>query len=277
MPWFFFKAGMLFKKESVGKVVKKSFRRLILPFIVFTIIGETIKLAINLYLIDESAFYIIKRNILFAGIAIIKFGSSMGNLALWFLPTLFSVRVIYNLLKRTKIYFLIPLLCSIAPLMFFLDLKSPYYLANISSGLFFYAMGDLCRNFKYKNVIICLFLWTAWIILTIFIPTVVDMRANSLAIGYYYLWYPSSLIGIFALNTLCSIRFFQISFFRYMGQHSMGYYCIHLIILTSLELLLPPTMNDGYSYIIIAVILMTLILPLAITCIKRSRFRFLVD
>ena len=39
MAWFFFKSGMFHKGCSTNEMLKKGFHKLILPFIVFTIIG----------------------------------------------------------------------------------------------------------------------------------------------------------------------------------------------------------------------------------------------
>ncbi len=277
MPWFFFKAGMFFKKEPLGKVIKKSYQRLIIPFIVFTIVGELLKLAINIYTVDESILDIIKHNTLSACVDLIKFGCSIGNITLWFLLSLFCVRVIYNFLSNSRLYPLLLVLCAIAPAMHYLEIKWPYYLANISAGLFFYAMGDKCRNFRINSLVLCLLLCAAWIALSIYMPTVVDMRLNYLWRGYYFLWYPTSLIGIFTLNSLSFRGFFNFPLFQYLGQHSMGYYCVHFMILTSMEMLLPPSLRYGYPYVIIAVLMMIFVLPLILWGIRRSRYGFLID
>lgn len=40
MPWFFFKAGIFYKKTPVKKVLSTGFRRLIVPFIALSLIGH---------------------------------------------------------------------------------------------------------------------------------------------------------------------------------------------------------------------------------------------
>lgn len=40
MPWFFFKAGMFWKMDSIKNVVVKGYCRLLKPFIIFSIIGH---------------------------------------------------------------------------------------------------------------------------------------------------------------------------------------------------------------------------------------------
>lgn len=92
MPWFFFKGGMFYKPKSFHEEIKSGYKRLIVPFIWFSIIG-TIILWIKLLILNGSLtlkemFYPIK-------VLLIQ-GSVPGNLALWFLPSLFVVRLISN-------------------------------------------------------------------------------------------------------------------------------------------------------------------------------------
>lgn len=275
MPWFFFKAGMFFKKESVSKVVKKSFKRLLIPFIVFTIIGELTKLAVDIYTIDKSILTIVKFNTWSAFKYLILYGSSLGNLALWFLFSLFCVRIIYACLRPSRLYPLLLILFAIAPAMHYMGIQHPYYLATISSGLFFYAMGDICRNIKIQNTALCALLCIMWIGITFFMPTLVDMRANFSIMGCYYLWYPTSLIGILAINSFFSKWSFSFPILQYLGQNSMGYYCVHLMILARMEALLKPYLSP-YAFLIIAILAMVTILPLVVVIIRRSRYSFLV-
>lgn len=93
MPWFFFKAGVFFKQRPIKYELNKNFRRLIIPFIVFSIIGTIllwIKQCIRGELSLGSFFSPIK--------GIIIQGATPGNLALWFLLSLYIVRLLFLLI-----------------------------------------------------------------------------------------------------------------------------------------------------------------------------------
>lgn len=94
MPWFFFKAGMFFKRRPLAEEFHKSFNRLLIPYIYFTILGTFI-LWIKLIANHELTF----RSILSPAASILKSGSAPGNLALWFLLSLFCVRIIFCLIN----------------------------------------------------------------------------------------------------------------------------------------------------------------------------------
>lgn len=47
MPWFFFKAGMFFRPMKTLDLLKKDFRRLVIPFCVFTFVGIIVGLAFS--------------------------------------------------------------------------------------------------------------------------------------------------------------------------------------------------------------------------------------
>lgn len=85
MSWFFFKAGLFFKKEATLKdVIYKSARRLMLPFVVFSVIGQVV-CAIGLLLSNN----LHKNFVINSFIDIVTTGSVFGKGPLWFLLTLF--------------------------------------------------------------------------------------------------------------------------------------------------------------------------------------------
>ena len=92
MPWFFFKGGMFHRLKPTTEIIMSSYKRLIIPFIWFSVIGTVI---LWLLMILEGTFtfkYIVKT---IAGF--LAYGSFYGNLPLWFLLSLFAVRVLFNL------------------------------------------------------------------------------------------------------------------------------------------------------------------------------------
>jgi fucose 4-O-acetylase-like acetyltransferase len=92
MTWFFFKNGLFYRVRSFKEEVYQSFKRLIVPFIIFSILG-TIILWIK-YLIEGNLTI---HSMISSVSSILVVGAPKGNLPLWFLLSLFSVRVIYSL------------------------------------------------------------------------------------------------------------------------------------------------------------------------------------
>lgn len=91
MPWFFFKAGMFFKSRPMKEEIQKSFRRLMIPYIDFSIIG-TVLLWGKLLVSNEFSY----RSILSSIKSLLVAGAVPGNLALWFLLSLFIVRILFS-------------------------------------------------------------------------------------------------------------------------------------------------------------------------------------
>lgn len=100
MAWFFFKSGMFHKTGMPIKacVIKYS-KKLLTPWIVYGIVGECV-CWINLFLNNKLT---LKRMIISPIRQIIYQGSVDGNLPLWFLLTLFLVKIITTIASKTII------------------------------------------------------------------------------------------------------------------------------------------------------------------------------
>ncbi len=91
MPWFFFKGGMFYKPVTNRDAVRASFRRLIVPFLWFTLIGTCV-----LWLKDIIGGTFTLMSIISQIKCFLVSGAFSGNLALWFLLSLFCVRILFN-------------------------------------------------------------------------------------------------------------------------------------------------------------------------------------
>lgn len=98
MPWFFFKAGMFYKQRPIREEFHKSFKRLIIPYIYFSIIG-TILLWGKLIVCNEFSY----KSILTPIKSVLLAGAVPGNLALWFLLSLFIVRLLFTIIRSRLI------------------------------------------------------------------------------------------------------------------------------------------------------------------------------
>lgn len=232
MPWFFFKAGMFFKpKQNLKKVFKSSFTRLVIPFISFTILGQLF-LCLKLYLQTGKFCNIIPlKGILF-------YGAGAGNAPLWFLLSLFIIRILATAVEHfCDLRYL--LLGGVAALFLnIIDFDKPYWIANVCSGMFFYVLGYfLCKGqYTKKLLIVSIMLY----LITLIYPSYVDMNRNVLIQGSYPLWLVSSIAACILINNLFKIFKSNICFrlFSCIGRDSMFFYCTHWIVLIITNIIL---------------------------------------
>lgn len=226
MGWLLFKAGMFYKPRPMKEVIDKGIRRFVIPFVIFSLIGEP--LMYIRYLSEEPtvAAAIIK-GIKEASIALFAGGSLPGNLPLWFLLSLFGAKIIFSHCMTHRNYWLLTCALLVAPLDYVSGLKLPYYIASTSSALAFYAMGYLLRDFKPRSHLTVILLTGLWLAIAIFMPTGIDMRNNACSTGNYFLWYPTALVAILAINTLFRRYRITIRPLSHIGRNSMTYYVMH--------------------------------------------------
>lgn len=140
MPWFFFKGGMFFRDSPLRKIIYGGFKRLMVPYIIWTIIGVLV-LSIIRY----------EHGIAFNFLTCIKgtlgclalTGSVSGNLPLWFLLTLYLVRLIYKCSKLCNISAIaIVFVCFLGGLACnYYDITCPKYFANTLTAAMFFGGG----------------------------------------------------------------------------------------------------------------------------------------
>lgn len=137
MPWFFFKAGMFFKVRDNMETFYKGIKRLIVPFVKWSLIGHVCYCFVCWFNGDLHLSSVVPYR------SLITAGSIPGNLPLWFLLTLFVCRVIFNILQNKGIH--TGIVTAFSLLMAFLMHKVgfvyPYYFANVWTGLFFMSVG----------------------------------------------------------------------------------------------------------------------------------------
>lgn len=201
MPWFFFKAGMFAKNEPMTLCAIKSFKRLIIPFLIYGIIGEIIYRLPLLSSLNDNYLSTTWRIAFNAFKSVLLTGTFVGNLSLWYLTSLFIIKVLFAASINRNSYYFIGIICLIAPLLHFMPFDAPIYIANIGSGMFFYAIGYFCRNIRINNLYLSILLLATWFFIVCVCPNGVDMKNNTLITGNYLMWYISSLIGIFGFTS----------------------------------------------------------------------------
>lgn len=282
MPWFFFKGGMFYRPLSLAKDIKKGYKRLIIPFIYFSIIGTLILWC--QYALDGVLNF--KRIIMSIG-SVILYGSFPGNLALWFLVSLFVVRIIFNLFfnritpQHSQLHNIlwgggITILCiSFIPL-YFIRLKYqifiPYYFFNISSGLSFYTCGYLLKKFS-PNINILLLITTGYILSIIFFSWSIDMRTGNTS--NILLFIPYAILGIITFNNWGGLIFKKPNILSKIGKDTMPYYCMHWCIIEIVALFFPNSKGPDFIYFGCLVLANIILLPIFTKLIYRSRYKFI--
>lgn len=233
MPWFFFKSGMFYKEEDWRSTFEKSKRRLLRPWLQWSAVGLIVGFVIAIYKGSLSKYIITN------GYGLIVTGAISDNAPLWFLLSLFIVRIAYSLLRQLGVN--VWSIAIVGLIIGFLLSKisgfKPYYVANGFPALFFYALGNIIGRKQ------CL-IGNKWIaILSILVivfyynwPSFVDFRMNNLLDGYYVIYCIMSLCAIVGWNALFKILGdVRLSLggqiLTSIGQRSMFYFCAHWVIL----------------------------------------------
>lgn len=230
MPWFYFKAGLFIKhRDNVGECVKKDFMRLIVPFVVFTAIG-TLFDYINEFLTTDREWW----KILGSPVKqVIIGGSASGNLALWFLLSLFWTRFAFRLIPEKAALYVVLVAAVGGAALSYLDIRLPLSLSTVFPGFVFLMLGYYSSPYiiggkliklnggGYKTAIVIIY-----IIITIWLHPGCDMRTNHTG-SNYMVWLVGAWIGCLSMVVLFNSVLGRISLLAYIGRNSMLFYVIH--------------------------------------------------
>lgn len=274
MPWFFFKSGMFHKVKEERIVVKDSVRRLLVPFIVFTLLGEAVwwlRLIIAHDHIIKDYFSFLKE--------LVMNGSIQGNMALWFLLSLFICRILFNLLSLAKInawwimggFVIAATGVNYASTLAFI----PYYIGNVCYGMVFYAAGYALKSVKIPIWGI-IALGAAIALCSYFCQSIIDIRLNSAIKGEYIVTIPYNLAVILFINNIAKFipsKFLESTRLHLVGRDSMSYYVMHWIIILLCDLVMVEVFNltSGTYYWWITAVTCLLTLPF-INVVLNRRF-----
>ena len=241
MPWFFYKSGQFFKKRTLRELWARDSRKLLLTFAIWSAIGYIMYLIFGVvqnYLTLRGATYSIVRGLFLTGKIPI-------NEPLWFLTTLFGVRVIANWLLPgmdekngwIKIMGIVFVGYAIACICYLMSYRlMPFWVANGASGLAFFAIGYGIREYEKKwwLIVPCALVYIVCCIVGF---PMVDMMYNELLSGNYLLWMPVAACGIIIFNVLCRLttKYIRIKPIEKVGQNAMTIYVTHILIVLSVQ------------------------------------------
>lgn len=268
MPWFFFKSGMFYKPNTIP--LSNGIKKLVIPYILFSFFGLILHLAFELYVKATPLSTIlinIKEDVIYRG-------GIDWNLALWFLISLFAVRIITPILNKILPISLILILSVLISWgANYLNLTYPVWIGNIALGIMFYTIGYLLRVIQYNKSIF--YISSLLFICGFFLPLVTkfDFRCNQIGVTDNYLvvmLYCTS--GIITINNI-AFKFFNkpITIITNIGKNSIILYVIHFpIIMLCTSIIKTTTITNPYYIFIIVSISIIITYSLAIYILQQS-------
>lgn len=233
MPWFFYKSGMFFIPQTIREQLTKDSRKLLKPFIIWSVIGVICYIFVNLI---NSTF---DWNDFFSAITIDSLitGKFPINTPLWFLLSLFIVHFVVNLFAKINNGLYLWLLVILGYFVSYTAYKFnhqmlPFWVANSACGICFYVLGYLFRELE-KCWWIILPCAIVYILSIIFGFPIVDMFPNKLVSGLYPLYIPVSFCSIVTFNALCRFISKYIHFMPiyWISKNAMTILVTHVLII----------------------------------------------
>ena len=236
MAWFFFKSGVFHREgQGVQSAVKGVLPKLLRPYVAFSIVGYAVYCVVLWARGDRDLVHYtlsIAKGILLAG-------SYGGALHLWFLVTLFAVKVFSPIIvDKCKLVGVIAcglIGCACAYVGAGQLKLQPYYAFSFFPAMFFYGLGHTLKERQYGK-------WAAGLSAAVFVasfayPSMVDFRVNHLTSGAYPLFLLYSLAGIVVFNNTAKAIGRGLWPFTQVGRQSMYWYCAHWPLLLIINLL----------------------------------------
>ena len=231
MPWFFYKAGLLFQPKEIRTEWKNSAIKLLIPFAVWTFVGYMAHLGWLIYahnLTWRTAIYSPMRS-LFLSCAM------QMNTALWFIPILFLVRGIGNMLLKKGnviVWAIITLAISIVFRIVHIPLL-PNWIGGTCWGLFCFMAGYALKNHEQNKCVVIAAVVGLALAFLFKLPASNICNANILTKIFYY---PACLCGCIVFDNvsllierLCkSLNISKIG--GGIGRNAMQLYLPHMII-----------------------------------------------
>jgi acyltransferase len=184
MPLFFVVSGLTFKsEENIKKYVAKNFYSIMIPYFIWSILSFTYWAVFENRFRSEAARLAVDKA--FCGIFVGSYYWLPFNYVLWFLPVLFTVKVIYgilqNHLQKAGIAAAISV-CAVLGIRL-MNVELVWGINRTLRYIVFFAFGVIIqkidfRKLKYKTVI--------WLVLFSFL-SVATLLGYSIGIFYYIL------------------------------------------------------------------------------------------
>lgn len=268
MAWFFFKSGIYAKVDvNIKKYIVKNAKVLLFPTLLFTIMG----LPFVWYQLYSIGDYNIVHYTLSIAKSFVAGGNLTGNLPLWFLVTLFEVKITYVLMRRFFGGQIILVMFLIAAyIIYMLDLHRPCYLFSAFTAMTFYAGGKFLAQYMYSSKLFFISL-IIYALSVAFFPQMVDLRTCTLVYGNYAFWIFVSISACVTWNNIVKIaESFLPTIVINMGKNSMNYYVTHWLVLSYTSIVICKLLGNslGWKYFYVQFFTVIVILPFVSYCLN---------
>lgn len=240
VPLWFWLSGITFdrdKYENLGHLIVKKIKSLIIPYWVIAVIT---------YLLWAVRDWSSRWGVSFLWKIIYgngNFGLKDFNAALWFLPCLFVVEILWWGLTRINNKMLWMLMLAVSGLVGYMlgdRVNLPLGGEVALTGMVFFGLGDLTKSIK-LNALAMTVLPILFASATVFNFKLsgigVDMRINFL--GVPWLFYSAAISGVFICLKLAQMLISQ-PLLEYLGKNSLILFAWHQAIFMYLDVVLRP-------------------------------------
>lgn len=200
MPWFFYKSGLFFKVLPLREGVVKDVRKLLIPFLKWSLIGYILYLLI---LAVEGNFRW-RDCVAYPLETFAIYGYIPLNVPAWFVLSLFFVRVIARFLIQWRIPPVAVIVMGIA-IGFVLHRTGnplPFYVPNVAMGTAFFMVGYRFGRYEANRFLLAVSM-AGYAAFLLFGPSIVGHHRNILLTGDYLLWPLFAYCGIVTFDNLC--------------------------------------------------------------------------
>lgn len=258
VPLFFIITGVLTKHTekciSLKQYIKRKFKRLIIPYITFELVGIFIWMLLNEFSFESFRWHVFDS---------IQMYCVVG--ALWFLPTLFVAEVIFFLarkyFKNNKTIIIINTLLFVLPVVF--KTENHYLIVVLRC---FVALGFITTGYYiYNNVVKVELKWTH--MFSLFIVNTILALINGyvdlwgLDLGNILLYTSSGIIG--SMTIIFLFKKINIRYLEYLGKNSIIIMATHQLILTYIVNTISGSERYGYIIgLIVAFIIILIEIPI---------------
>lgn len=229
MAYFFFKAGIFYHPDkSLKEVCFSSAKRLLVPFAIFTAIGYV------WFGAQQMGFSPLEWKYWWWPIRqIFAIGRVEGNGPMWFLLSLFFVRVFFQMTHNNRLAQIVLIVCCVVVSFLgnYFSIR-PRTISNVAMGIVFYGLGALLRDAQYIKRVgissVCVWI-LSYILMGFFGWQLIDFSFNTTVLGYQPIWLFNCVIACISVNYI--FRFIPMKgFLSWLGVNSMPFLCIHSLV-----------------------------------------------
>lgn len=225
VPWFYFKAGYVWKSsENIKQFILQKKNDYLVPLLVWFFFGYTIRIITIIPDLNWPIWKIVLHPLYVFLIS----GDIVGNPALWFIWSLFLVKVIAHFLSA-KLLIKSLVLIIIAIVAVVTEPKLGLLYLGIHSLLFgsmYFIAGVIAKQIQVSNQKLAVVLSTS-IFIAIYTPSLIDIHTHKLEYGSAWLYVISSMFFYYALSKTR----FDNKALVFIGQKSLAIFVVHFPVL----------------------------------------------